>query len=240
MMQTKRTRTRYLLLALWAALIVGYVLYSRDRGLSAVEAAEELRSLLADHWWGVPLFVAVYVLRPVILFPASVLTVLAGLAFGVWWGVALTVVASNLSTAANYGVGRYFASASHLEERSGALGGAIGRAVERPFETTLIMRMVALPFDAVGYLAGFARLRFWPFLSGSAIGTIVGTVAFVAFGASIESLDEGTPSFDLRLVALSVGLTLAGVLAARWLRSRRSLDSDHLSAPAHPSPEVTP
>lgn len=231
-----RRPSRWLLLALWVSAIVAYVVYARGRGLGPVDVAEDLRSLLADRWWGVPLFVVVYIARPLVLFPASVLTVLAGLAYGLWWGVVLTVLASNLSTAANYGVGRYFAASSPADRWSTSLGGAIGRAARRPFETTLIMRLVALPFDAVGYLAGFARLSFWPFLTGSALGTVVGTIAFVGFGASIESLDEGTPSVDLRLLLLSVGLTIAGIVAARWLRARRPLDPH----PAPLSPEVSP
>ncbi len=221
-----RRRTRWVTLVLWGSTIVGYLLYARSRDLGPLDVAEDLRSLLSDHWWGVVLFVAVYVLRPIVLFPASVLTVLAGLAFGPWWGVALTIVASNLSTAVNYAVGRYFASSSPVGDRGGAFSGALGRAAERPFETTIIMRMVSLPFDAVGYVAGFARLRFWPFLAGSALGTVVGTIAFVSFGASIDSLEEGTPSIDLRLVVFSVALTVASVLVARWLRARRPFVPD--------------
>lgn len=228
---------RHLVLVLWAAAIVGYVWYSRDRGLSAIEAAEELRSLLADHWWGVPLFIAVYVLRPVVLFPASVLTILAGLAFGLFWGVVLTIVASNLSTAASYAVGKYFASPALINRLSGPLGSAVQRAISRPFETTLIMRLLALPFDAVGYVAGFARLRFAPFMAGSAIGTVVGTIAFVGFGASIESLEDGTPSINPWLIVVSAGLTLAGIVVARILRARQPDASQDLSSA--PQPEVS-
>lgn len=228
---------RFFVLFLWAAAIIGYVVWSRDRGLSAVEAAEELRSLLSDHWWGVPLFIAAYVLRPVILFPASLLTILGGLAFGLLWGVVLTVVASNLSTAATYAVGRYFASPALIDKLSGPVGSSIKRAVDRPFETTLVMRLLALPFDAVAYVAGFARLRFLPFMVGSAAGTVVGTFAFVGFGASIESLDEGTPTIDPWLIGLSVLLTIGGIVVARLLRSRRPDVAGDVSP--EPVPEVS-
>lgn len=237
-MTTSRNRKqlqRWLVLATWAAIVVSYVVFSRNRGLSAIDAAEELRSVLADNWWGPPLFIAVYVLRPVVLFPASVLTVLGGIAFGLVGGVALTIVASNLSTAASYGVGKYFAPSSLVDRGPGPVSAAIGRAVHRPFETTLIMRLIALPFDAVGYLGGFARLRFSSFLAGSALGTVAGTIAFVSFGASIDSLEDGTPEIDLRLIVLSVVLTAASILFARWLRSRRPLHPE----PAALSPEVS-
>lgn len=239
MSSDRGSKRRYLILVLWAAAIAGYVWYSRDRGLSAIEAAEELRSLLADHWWGVPLFIAVYVLRPIVLFPASVLTILAGLAFGLFWGVVLTIVASNLSTAASYAVGRYFASPALIDRLSGPLGTAIQRAIDRPFETTLIMRLLALPFDAVGYVAGFAKLRFAPFIAGSAIGTVVGTIAFVGFGASIESLDEGTPSINPWLIVLSVVLTLGGIVVARVLRSRQPDLASDPDVSINPLPEVS-
>lgn len=238
MSEPSRSNRRYLVLVLWAAAIAAYVWYSRDRGLSAIEAAEELRSLLADHWWGVPLFIAVYVLRPVVLFPASVLTILAGLAFGLFWGVALTIVASNLSTAASYAVGRYFASPALIDRISGPVGSAIQRAIDRPFETTLIMRLLALPFDAVAYVAGFAKLRFVPFLTGSALGTVVGTIAFVGFGASIESLDDGTPTINPWLIVVSVVLTLGGILIARVLRARQP-DLDQERSP-NSHTEVSP
>ncbi len=231
------SKRRYAVLALWAVAVVGYVWYSRSRGLGAIDAAEELRSLLADHWWGVPLFIAAYVLRPIVLFPASVLTILGGIAFGFFWGVVLTVVASNLSTSASYAVGRYFASPALIDRLSGRLGSVIQRAIDRPFETTLIMRLIALPFDAVAYVAGFAKLRFAPFLAGSAVGTVVGTVAFVGFGASIESLEDGTPSINPWLIVLSVLLTVGGIVVARFLRSRQP-DGSQTFSPT-PRPEVS-
>jgi uncharacterized membrane protein YdjX (TVP38/TMEM64 family) len=218
-----RNRQRLLVAVGWAALLAGYVAFTRDRGLSALEAAEELRGALADHWWGPVLFVVVYTVRPLVLFPASILTVLGGLAFGPVWGTCWTLLAANLSTATTYLLGRTFGSPDAAGRMSRLLGDLVDRARRNPFETTLLMRLLYLPFDAVGYVAGFVHLRFVPFLAGSALGIVPGTVAFVGFGASIDSLDEGNPSFDLRILAASIVLAVAGTLLSRWLRARRPL-----------------
>jgi uncharacterized membrane protein YdjX (TVP38/TMEM64 family) len=205
----------------WIGVIAAYIAYTRSNDLSTLEAAEELREALAGNWWGPALFITVYTLRPLVLFPASVLTILGGLAFGPIWGTIWTTVAANLSTATTYGVGRTFGNPDVAGRLSRLLGNTIARAQRNPFETTLIMRLLYLPFDAVGYVAGFVHLRFVPFMTGSAIGILPGTIAFVGFGASIDSLDEGTPSFDLRILAASVVLAVAGTLVSRWLRKRR-------------------
>lgn len=230
------TRARRLAVAVvWAGTVAGVFVWARSRSLSAVDAAEELRGLLADRWWGPLLFVAVYVARPVVLFPASVLTVLGGLAFGPLWGLGLTVVASNASTAALYGIGRFFGS----EGAADAVARRLQPAVARPFEVTLLARLVYLPFDAVGYAAGFVRLRFWPFLAGSALGTLPGAAAFVGFGASVTSLDAGRPAFDLRVLAASIILAVAGASLARRLRDARPNETASDTTTSNESPPST-
>ena len=220
--------------AAWLGVIVASLAFTRSRGLTPLEAAAELQAVIADHWWGPVLFVVAYVLRPVILFPASVLTILGGLAFGLVQGVLWTVVAANLSVVAMYFAGRFFGSGQAGQRMTDLLGRTVERAFRFPFETTVLMRLLFLPFDAVGYAAGFLKLRFLPFLAGSFLGTLPGTVAFVGFGASIESLDDGRPSFDIRVLVASAGLAVAGSLLSRWLGKRQPQD-----APSLPENEVS-
>ncbi len=205
----------------WLALIVSSLVITRRQGLTPLEAAAELQSAIVDHWWGPALFMVAYVFRPLILFPASVLTILGGLAFGLVEGVIWTVLAANLSVVAMYFAGRFFGSGEAGRRMTDLLGGTVQRAHRYPFETTVLMRLLFLPFDAVGYAAGFLKLRFLPFIAGSFLGTLPGTVAFVGFGASIESLDEGRPSFDLRILVASAALAIAGSLLSRWLKRDR-------------------
>lgn len=212
-------RSRIIALVLWVGAVVTWLVVSRMQGVGPIDAAESLGSLLADNWWGPALYVLVYALRPIILFPASILTILGGFAFGPVVGVAATVVGSNLSTAATYVASRFITGRRAFDPPIGK--GVLERLAANPFESTLILRLVAAPFDAVGVAAGILGLRFWPFMAGSFLGTIAGTIAFVSFGASIESLSDGSPGFDSTLLIISVALTVAGIVVARLLRRRR-------------------
>ena len=85
-------------------------LWQGQFGRAGIRAAEGERLFALgreDNWWGPVLYITVYTLRPIILFPASVLTVLGGLAFGPVAGVAYTMIGSNLSTAATYAGARF-------------------------------------------------------------------------------------------------------------------------------------
>lgn len=220
-MRDRQPMLRWMAGAVWLLVAAGYVLQARNRGLAPVEAAEELRSALADNWWGPALFTVAYVLRPIVFFPASVLTILGGVAFGVGWGVVFTVLAANVSMATSYVVGRFFVSERSLGRLPGGLAQMTDRARSAPFETTLVMRLLYLPFDLVGYVAGSLRLQFGRYASGSFLGTLPGTIAFVGFGASIERLDDGRPSFDVRVLLASLALAVAGVVVSRRLGRKR-------------------
>lgn len=233
---------RWLGLAVWIGLISGYFWFARSRDLGPLDAAEELRQTLSGAWWAPIAFVVFYMLRPVVLFPATVLTILGGLIFGPVWGTLWSMLGSTSSTAVTYLIGRFFSPDVLPPRLTSLIGPLLERARMRPFESALLMRLVYLPFDLVGYVAGFTRLRLAPFLAGSVLGTIPGTIAFVGFGASIDSLDEGTPSFDLRILAASVALAVAGSLFARWLRNRTDGTGDLEGAAARttgPEQETT-
>ena len=57
----------------------------------------------------------------------------------------------------------------------------------------MIMRFIFLPYDAVSCLAGFFKDWLLGLYPGDSLGSIPGTIAFVGFGASIESFEGALP-----------------------------------------------
>ncbi len=218
-----RRRTRWAIAAAWVLGVVGVGLIARAKGLTPIELADAFGSAIEGSWWGPAAFVIAYTLRPVVAFPGSVLTILAGVIFGPIWGTVWVIVGSNASTAVTYGAGRFIGGDDDSDRIPKLIMRQVERARDQPFLSTMVLRLLYLPFDPVGWVAGFTRLPFGRFLAGSAVGTVPGIVSFVGFGASLDAVGADEPSLDLRLLAFSIALALAGVGVSRWLTASSRL-----------------
>jgi uncharacterized membrane protein YdjX (TVP38/TMEM64 family) len=152
----RRHGRKLLALTFWVLLLGGYQLYAWRSDLTPVEAVRVLVGFMENGVAGAIVFLAVYTVRPLILFPASVLTVGAGFVFGPILGVVLTVVGSNASATVAYLAGRYFGEG--LVRSEGVVRRYTGRLRENSFETVLTMRLVFVPYDLVNYLTGILRI----------------------------------------------------------------------------------
>ncbi len=214
----------------WSVLYGAWEWWHRSRGLSYAQALQHGIDGAKNRWWAGLLFVVVYLLRPLILFPASLLTMAGGLMFGPVAGVLLTVLAANGSAIVSYAIGRWFrgstASSQTLSvEDPGLTQTSLvtrwgARLREQSFETVLVMRLLALPYDAVNLACGVLRVKVKPFLLATAIGSLPGTVAFVLLGASLRRVDDGLRGVDRRFLVASAVLIVASIAFSQVLRRR--------------------
>lgn len=222
-------------LLFWVVLLGGYQLYAWRNGLSPLEAVGVLIDSVGSSMVGALIFLAVYAARPLVLFPASILTIAAGFLFGPVLGVILTLIGSNASATVAYLVGRFFGKGL-LDSGEGSGEGFVGRYAERlrnnSFETVLTMRFIFLPYDLVNYLAGFLKINWVPFILATALGSIPGTVAFVLFGASFEmDFAAGSMGLDWRVLAASAVIFVVSIAISRFFKRR---ERRHDPSPAMP------
>jgi len=217
----RRHGQKLVALLFWLVLLGGYQLYALRQGLTPLEAVRGLVEFVSESPVGALIFVAFYVARPLILFPASILTVAGGFLFGPVLGVLITIVASNASATVAYLVGRFFGKGLLDAEGSGLVGRYAQRLRNNSFETVLTMRFIFLPYDLVNYLGGFLRINWVPFILATALGSIPGTVAFVLFGASF-GMDFGTGSMGLdpRVLAASAVIFVVSIALSRYFKRR--------------------
>ena len=211
--------------AIWLVAIVAWQIHQTSSGRTTVESAQQFIDTVGGAWWGVFAYLLVYLVRPIVLFPASVLTVVGGILFGPVVGVLVVVVAADASAMVAYGVGRLLGRPPGGIESPGDDASLRHRWASRmranSFETVLIMRLVFVPYDLVSYLAGVLRLRWLPFLLATALGSLPGTVSFVLLGASLDQVDEGIEGIDPIALGAGAMIFVVSLLLARILRRRQ-------------------
>lgn len=165
---------------------------------------ELLRSVLA--WiqglgpWGPVIFIAIYVVACVLLVPASVFTLGAGILFGVVRGSLYTSIAATLGATASFVIGRYLARdwVAHKIEGHPTFA-AIDKAVAAEgWKIVGLTRLAPIfPFAFLNYGFSVTRVSLRDFFFASAIAMIPGTVMYVYFGSLIGDLarlDKGVQS----------------------------------------------
>lgn len=220
----RRAWPRLLGLVAWLALLAAYWQFTRANHITPLTSVQRLIAFMGSSGVGVLVYVLVYMLRPVLFFPATLLTVAGGYLYGPFWGVAVVVVASNLSSLVAYTIGRFF-GAGLLDQsaKSGTLQSYADRIRRNSFETVLIMRFIFLPYDLVSYFSGFLRIRWQGFLLATALGSIPGTISFVMLGASVEgTFGTEPPQLNGSSLLVSGLMFVVSLALSRWFRRREA------------------
>lgn len=220
----RRAWPRLLGLGIWLALLAAYWLYTRANAITPLAAVQRLIAFMGSSGAGMVVYVLAYMLRPVLFFPATLLTLAAGYLYGPVLGVAIVVLASNLSSMVAYFIGRFFGAGIVAQSSSrGVLQQYADRLRRNSFETVLIMRFIFLPYDLVSYFAGFLRIRWQGFLLATALGSIPGTISFIMFGTSVEGTFGATlPRLNPASLAVGALMFAVSLGLSRWFRRRET------------------
>jgi uncharacterized membrane protein YdjX (TVP38/TMEM64 family) len=174
--------------------------------------------------WGPVAFIAGYGIAAVVLAPAFLLTVTAGVIWGMT-GVIYVMLGATLGAVLAFYCARYFVRqiVERYVQRHPRLA-AIDRAVEiEGFRLVFLLRLSPIvAYVLLNYVLGISRVRFRDYLAGSIgmlptitayvyVGKVIGDVASIAGGAA-------TPRGPLWYAAIAAGLVAtvaASVLIAR-------------------------
>lgn len=190
------------------AAAVGAVLLVRSDGVAGVQ-----ESVRAAGIWAPALFVLLQVAVTVPPVPRTVFTVAAGVLFGSATGILLAVVASTLSAVAAFWLVRLAGHRLMVRFADRPATRWMRARLDRSglLAVTSLRLIPAVPFSVMNYAAGLSGVRFAPYLLGTALGIVPGTVAMVVLGDAVT----GDPPPALLAVSVVCGVVgLAGVLVA--------------------------
>ena len=143
--------------------------------------------------WGPVLFVMIYIIGCVLFVPGSLLTISAGLIFGLFLGTITVSIGSTLGAGAAFVLARsvlreWVDKATAATPRFQALDEAVGR---EGFKVVLLTRLSPLfPFNLLNFAFGVTKVTFRDYMLASWIGMFPGAVLYVYIGTAAKSLAE--------------------------------------------------
>lgn len=130
-------------------------------------------------------FIFVYTLRPLVFFPASVMTLTSVFVFGPIEGFVISYLGELSSAVVTFYVGKFFGETLGLT-RKPLIKKIAPYFRENAFLSIFILRIIPLfPFDFVNYASGIFRINFKKYFYATILGVIPGLAAFIFLSYSI-------------------------------------------------------
>jgi uncharacterized membrane protein YdjX (TVP38/TMEM64 family) len=155
---------------------------------------------------------ALYLVRPLLAWPISALSILLGYVLGPA-AIPIAMAGAVVTALPAYALARYLGHDAGFLARVGDVGDVVRRTTG-DLRGVIAVRLAPLPTDPVSYAAGLAGVPLRPYVAGTAIGEAPWVVAAVLLGASAGELTTAGGAADSLLlvttVALATLLALAG------------------------------
>jgi uncharacterized membrane protein YdjX (TVP38/TMEM64 family) len=194
----------------WILVLLGMTLALGTQHLSLLFNPQALFDrLCALGPWTVPVFIAAHILATMVGIPGTLLVIVGGAKFGVWWGSLWSLIGATLGAIAAFWVARYLLQgwfrdrfAKHKMYQN------IDKVMDtHSFNCVLAVRFAPLsPFNLVNFLFGLTSVPVNAYALGTLIGIAPGTVAYTWLGlAGLEAIQgEGLWQLTLALGFLAV------------------------------------
>ncbi len=205
----------------WLWLLVGAVLGGCIRYSSLILNPQALFDWLCSlGHWAIPVFLATHILATAVGVPGTLLVVVGGAKFGLWWGSLWSLIGSTLGAIAAFWIARYLLQDwfrdrfahhrvyHHLEQLMDT----------HCFNCVLAVRFAPLsPFNLINFLFGLTSVPAPAYALGTLIGIAPGTVAYTWLGlAGVEAI-QGKSLWPL---TGAVGFLALLSLLPIWLKRR--------------------
>ena len=187
--------------------------------LLGVPTVDEIRARVGAAGWAAPVvFVGLYALVTLTPAPAAVLSIAAGLLFGVAGGIGVVLAGALLSAAGAFVLARFLGRDVIAGLDSARLRRLDEMLARHGLLSVIGVRLVpVLPFAALNYACGLSAVRTRDYLLGTAIGIAPGATAYVTVGA--YGTEPGSAPFLIALGGL-VLLAAGGIVVSRRRRAQ--------------------
>ena len=206
---------KILLYVVVAAILVSF--YYLD--IFAFTNPSEIRDYVLSYGDFAPLvFIILFTIVPLTLFPDALLAIAGGLIFGLYEGSIYIMIGAMCGATLSFYISRFYGSWLKDKLKNEKLIDIDKNIQKNGFLIIFLLRLVPLvPFDIISYSAGFSSIKYKDFILATFIGIIPGVVVYANIGA--ESLNFGTNSFYLS-IAFLLGLVVVSMMFKKKVKKK--------------------
>lgn len=170
-------------------------------------------------------YIIIFALVPLTLFPDSVIAIAGGLVFGFFKGYIYTTIGALIGGTISFYISRFLGRDVVKKLTKDKLDSVEKMINEKGFTIVFLLRLIPLfPFDVISYGAGFTSMKYKDFATATVLGTIPGILVFTNIGA--KSVNIGSSSFYISIAALILLLFVSMLLKKKFLDSKKNDDYD--------------
>ena len=204
---------------IWLSILAAIYFYALSSNQSINDLMQNSLRTIAKHSLAPLLLMAIFIIRPILLLPVSILSAFSGYLFGPVLGIIYALIASSVSASIAFAIAFYAQKNKFDNPKNPKL---IKGLKNNSFESVLISRLTFIPGDLVNYSAGFLKIDYWQFLLATAIGGLPGLAMTVLAGASIDGeFNFSGITINIYYLISSMALLVFSLLIARYLRKRK-------------------
>lgn len=206
---------------LWISLFVIFTIYKNTTWLSVEELFFQMYNfIVSSAIFGPFLFIIAYVIRPLLLLPGSLATIMAWALFGFWPGLLYLLIGAIISADFFYILWRIFWKKMLHEEGTGLISSLKSKSDQSPFMAILMTRLLFLPYDLINIASWVLKVDFKAFNLATLIGIIPGSAVFVYagtafYGQEITSFSDIWENIDISTLFIA---WVAFVLISFWAK----------------------
>ena len=160
--------------------------------------------------WGPLVYIMLYTVRPLLLFPSLLLNVTAGILFPPSIGIPCLLVGGLGSAALLFCMARTGIGSDFFDLHGGKWGTRIHHYLSdsaKNFQRMLWLRTVPLfPYDVISLVAGCTKMRFGTFAVTTLIGMVPGAIAYNILGDALSGNSGFVLSVALLVIAFGIPL----------------------------------
>jgi len=179
----------------------------------------EIRKYVLSYGDFAPIvFIILFTIVPLTLFPDALLAIAGGLIFGLYEGSIYIMIGALFGATLSFYISRFYGSWLKNKLKNEKFLDIDNSIKKNGFLIIFLLRLVPLvPFDIISYSAGFSSIKYKDFILATFIGIIPGVVVYANIGA--ESLNIGTNSFYLSVACL-LSLAVISMMFKKKIKER--------------------